>query len=475
MAALVGAQLILSCSSWHALALDDGGEGGNAIEPPPPSPVVAAAAKVASLPSAPQSPSGVPNPATPRATRYPHGLLHSPMTASIVRRLSSVVFSSANHKDVFAKIGDSNTVNQGFAHCFAANDLTLPTYPSLEPTLAFFRGRLVDSVHTSFDRTSLAAKVGWTSTKAVEGSNFFNSPIEQEVAAIRPGFAVVLLGTNDTLAYRVNSFARDLLKSVDLLLSLGVVPLLNTVPPRADSVEAAALVPEMNAIVYAIAQARQVPLMDLHATVASLPELGLSTDGVHLESHWFNGQQCAFMYPSLREGMTQRNLLTLQALDRVRRIILLAAPPDPEPEGLIGAGTWHDPLVVDALPFVDDRATRSTRSTRFDSNVDSYPCNDREERGREVVYTVSLAAAAKLRARVFGDDGVDVDLHWLDSSGRKRCAPRGSQMLDIDAPNGTYRLVVDTFYNGNNGGKPKEGPFRLTLVRLDGPSAGRAQ
>ena len=52
------------------------------------------------------------------------------------------------------------------------------------------------------------------------------SPLEREIAATRPGFAVVMLGTNETYAQGIYPFARNLLATVDALLGHGVVPVL---------------------------------------------------------------------------------------------------------------------------------------------------------------------------------------------------------------------------------------------------------
>ena len=63
--------------------------------------------------------------------------------------------------------------------------------------------------------------------------------------------------------------------------------------------------------------------------------------------------------------------------------------------------------------------------------------------------------------RVFADDGVDVDLHWLDGATPATCTARADRLLDVDAPAGTHHLVVDTFVTA---GMPKSGAYRLTIL-----------
>jgi len=394
---------------------------------------------------------GVPGP-----TRYPYGPSHSPLTAEVVARLRAIVSASPHRKDVFAKVGASNTVNVNFFHCFSGTDVKLDTHGALEPTRAFFRATLADATHDSFDRTSLAATIGWTAAKTLEGDP---SPIAQEVEAIRPGIAVVLLGTNDTYPAGVQPFEANLRKVVQTLVSLGVAPILTTIPPRADTAEAHALVPEMNAIVRVVAQSSRVPLIDLHGALLPLPAFGLAGDGIHLQVYSSGGAHgCWLNAEGLTEGMNQRNLLTLESLDRFRRLVLGSEPVEPTPPSLAGAGSFEDPRVVDAIPFVDEGDTASSKV----DTVDSYPsCGTQDESGPEIVYRVDLSAPTKLRVRVFADDGVDVDLHWLDSAAPSTCTARADKVLDIDATSGSHRLVVDTFVSS---GVPRSGGFRLTIV-----------
>jgi hypothetical protein len=383
---------------------------------------------------------------------------HSPLSKHVVERLKAVLAGSSGRMGVFAKIGDSNTVNTGFATCFAGGDVQLAGHAELEPTRAFFAKTLADDTHFSFDRVTLAAKVGWASGAVLSGDP---SPLAQEVAAVEPALAVVLLGTNDTFPQGVEPFSQNLLRVVDELTSRGVVPLLTTLPQRADTAEAEALVPEMNAVVRAVAQARQVPVMDLFGALAPIPEHGLVSDGVHLQSYASKGvHACWLGDAALAEGMNQRNLLTLEALDRARRFLLETETPEPPPSPLAGEGSWTSPFEIDALPFADDRDTSLSNV----SEASVYSCAPTDEGGPEVVYRLTLTQPESLRIRVLDGAGADVDVHFMaDPGGAEHCTARADKVLDVQAGPGTYWISADTYVAS---GKPAAGAYLFTIVRL---------
>jgi len=397
----------------------------------------------------------------PEATgpiRYPHGVRHSPLSKSVINKLKEILAAGSGRSDVFAKVGDSNTVNTGFLNCFAGTDVKLGAHPELDPTQIFFEKTSADGTHSSFDRTTLAAKVGWSSGAPLSGNP---CPIEMEITAISPGFAVVMLGTNDTYPQGVEPFASNMLRVVDALASRGVVPLLTTIPPRGDTAEAAALVPQMNAIVRAVAQARQVPMFDLFGALAPLPDFGLISDGIHLQIFAQNGAHACWLDDAgLVAGMNQRNLITLEALDRARRFVLEAEAPEPRPAELEGEGTWEKPFEIDSLPFVDDRDTSKSQT----SIADQYACSTANEGGAEFVYRLTLDAPKNLRIRVFDDANADIDVHFMsDPGGAENCTNRADKVLDVSAGPGTYWISADTYVDATG---PLPGPYLFTVVEL---------
>lgn len=247
--------------------------------------------------------------------------IHSPMTTAIVTRLRAVLASSRGAKDVFIKVGDSNTANPSYLSCFAGRDVDLGDHAALEGTRRFFSTRRIDALHGSFDRTSIAASSGWITKQALAGDP---SPLVREIAAATPAFAVVMLGTNDNRANGMDAFVEALPRVVDTLLARGVVPLLSTIPPRADAPAMRARVPELNRVIRQLAASRQIPLMDLYSALQPLPRHGLVADGIHLASAWHRGapKPCHLTGDALQNGMNMRNLVTLQALDRARRFLV---------------------------------------------------------------------------------------------------------------------------------------------------------
>lgn len=179
---------------------------------------------------------------------YPVGQRHSPITPAIAENLRAIAARGDGQPDVFAKIGDSITVSDGFLHCFAgAGKVDLDGRTALAATLEQFRAG--DAAGTSpFSRVSFAATIGWPAFRAVEGKP---SPIDRELAALSPAFAVVMFGTNDIGYMNIHRFGENMWDIADQLAARGVIPILSTIPPRADSASADAMVPHYNAIVRA--------------------------------------------------------------------------------------------------------------------------------------------------------------------------------------------------------------------------------
>lgn len=265
-----------------------------------------------------------------QVSRYPRGPIHSPMTAPVVLRLKTVLAASGSAKDGFVKIGDSNTANPSFLTCLAGDDVKLDAHADLEATRRLFSARKVDALRTSFDRTSLSATIGWLTGQTLTGDP---SPLVREINAVKPAFAVIMLGTNDNRPNGHEIFVKNLTEVVDRTLALGVVPLLSTLPPRDDAPAAAARVPELNRAIRDLAERRSVPLMDLHAALLPLPRRGLGPDGIHLATLWQSERPrgCLFTPDALQKGMNMRNLVVLTALDRARRFLLENEKPDAEP------------------------------------------------------------------------------------------------------------------------------------------------
>jgi lysophospholipase L1-like esterase len=356
---------------------------------------------------------------------YPFGARHSPLTASVAANLKRIA-AQGKQTETFAKIGDSNTVNPNFLSCFANPELDVP---ELEPN-HFDR--------EAFSRVSLAAGVGWTAATALAG------PLDKELEAISPRYAVVMFGTNDLVARTGDlfSFARSLFAITDRLIAKGAVPILSTIPPRNDSVLADARVAEFNAVIHGIAQGRQVPLMDLERELRALPRHGLGRDGLHLNV--YPGGACVFTPAGLRFGHNVRNLLTLEALTRTWRAVAGSAALEPTARNQSGEGTLADPIAVSSLPFVDLRDT----STRGANRLAHYSgCgSSQDEAGNELLYRLTVDKPTPVRIRAISINGADVDVHLMsDASSGRGCVLRNDREIITTLQPGTWWLSLDTF------------------------------
>lgn len=244
---------------------------------------------------------------------YAEGKLLSDLTPEIVTRLRDIHAASGFDDHELLKVGDSITFAPEFLGCFATTPVT-GANAELEPTRQWFSAR-------SWSRQSRASKVGWHTWQPYSGSP---SPLDGEIADMRPAFAVVMLGTNDTYEGTQPSYERNLKRLVSALVDRGIVPVLSTIPPLRNAVQDA-VVPKMNLIVRKVAAAARVPLMDFHLALEDVPRHGISGDGIHPFAARTGA--CDFEGAAMDAGYNQRNLLALRALDRVRRAVLDGADP----------------------------------------------------------------------------------------------------------------------------------------------------
>jgi len=282
-----------------------------------------------------------------------------------------------------------------------------------------------------------------------------------------------MFGTNDIewfstdFSHTFRWYGESMLVLVDELLESGVVPVLSTVPPRLDSPSLLdSRVSTMNALVWGLAQAQQVPLVDFHLALEPLaPGWGLAGDGVHPSTSCDGGVRCGCRFDAtgLLAGYNVRNWITLEALDRVRRVVIDGAPaPDtPLRNPLEGSGTAEDPFVIDALPFADYRDTRAAPSDAIDEYTG---CSaSQNESGPEVYYALDLSESTSIGALVVDRAGVDIDLHLLeDSPDPANCLVRDDTYLEETLPTGHYVLVLDTWANAS--GTPLPGEYLFVVL-----------
>jgi hypothetical protein len=381
------------------------------------------------------------------APLYPSDRTQSPLTEVVAAHLRDVAARAAEDDKVFAKVGDSITVEPVFMGCFAGAGVNLDGRTELQPTIDWFAGGDAGGT-TPYQRVSLAAKIGASAPWVLAGTP---PPLDQEVGAIHPRFALVMYGTNDAEGGAIFTFAATMLDIVDRLEAQGVIPILSSVPPNDQSATADARVPRYNLVVRGIAQGRRLPFVDFWRELEPLPNHGLAGDGVHPQSF---GGGCAFTPTGLSYGYNVRNLISIQALARARAALSGGAP-DAAAPALAGAGSKASPFVVPFVPFVDLRDTSGSPNRDFDV----YGCSPQNESGPEYVYRLTLAAPATIRATVFVRGSVDVDVQLLQGD---TCLARDDREITYAAGAGTYVLTADTFVPAD--GIPRAGEYLLTVA-----------
>ncbi|MFY0532470.1 SGNH/GDSL hydrolase family protein [Nannocystis pusilla] len=392
---------------------------------------------------------------------YPFDEVHSPLTADVAASLAAIKAKGTKTDGVFAKVGGSSTASTNFMHCLADAVQIMELPAELQPTVDFFNMTAAGMGATSFSRVSLAAMAGWGGADVLAG---MPSPLANEVTEISPRFALVLLGTAELEVpppEGVFTFADNLTAVVDALIAGGTIPILSTMPTRTMPAGIDVYVPRYNAFVRALAQGRKIPLIDLNLVLAGLPGFGLAADGIDLSvalgGDMVTPAPCAFGFAGTTSGYNRRNLATLEALARVKPVVVDgAAPPDATAPTLLGAGTLAEPIVIPGLPFADMRSTADSPSDEIDAYAGA--CMSMGEDGPEFVYELEISEATKIRALVFDQGNVDVDLHLMTLTDAGTCVKRADRELEGPLQPGTYYIVVDTL------GTATPGEFGLVVL-----------
>ncbi|MBI5671435.1 MAG: hypothetical protein HZC41_25875 [Chloroflexi bacterium] len=234
-----------------------------------------------------------------------------------------------NRANVFTKVGDSNTTNGDFLQPLGMKGdfCELGPYADLQETINFFSVPPTPDEANSFVRQSVAAKEGLSSAAALdpfwagEGCEPNEGPLACEYRLIKPGVAVMMLGLMDVRYKHAESFRTNIEKVIQLSIDHGVIPVLTTIIVLPDQ-ERLSFDDSIRINNHMLDMADQygVPVINLWAAVQSLPDYGIGPDRTHLKARL--GEFCSFDGAEQELGGTLRNLLTLQALDELRRNVL---------------------------------------------------------------------------------------------------------------------------------------------------------
>lgn len=379
--------------------------------------------------------------------RYPRDQTHSPMPCVVAERLRALeAIDPSLRDDSFMKVGDSISATHEFLHCFETEALDLEStgHGELEDVRAHFLAAAIEGT-SPFARRSLATQVGMTARWALDGNP---PPVEQEKAVMTPRFALVMFGTNDVqfggptadADVKYEFMANDMRALLDWHLERGTLPVLYSIPPY-DGAYASIrqVVPTYNTLLRAMAEHRLIPFVDYYREMVDLPDQGLRDDGVHPSADYV--RLCNFDENGLKLGYNLRNLLTLQALDRVWRVTREEEPARALDESgappLEGRGSAEDPFVIDGLPFGDMR-----QPSRGGSEADlSGACEAAAGEARRVSYRVVLEQPTPLRLVALGFEGARVRI--TTAHGERPTCPAARALVEETFPAGSHDILLD--------------------------------
>jgi hypothetical protein len=263
-----------------------------------------------------------------------------PAVIGHLERIASRGESFGNRPGAFAKIGDSITASPSFLQALACRTPRLGAWSELRGTLEFFGETSVPpgleesqcGVSNSYSRLGISAVGGWRAIDALSPRESFPEcqglpAVSCELQLLRPSVALIMFGTNDLEDFTAVEFRRDLARLARLVSSAGTIPVISTIPPRAQP-RFSPRVARFNAEIAALAGNRALPLWNFWRQMVEpgVSNLGLSRDGVHPSALCPPCTAVDFRPAGLRYGYALRNVGALRVLDRLRRQI--ATPSD---------------------------------------------------------------------------------------------------------------------------------------------------
>jgi uncharacterized protein YgiM (DUF1202 family) len=277
--------------------------------------------------------------------------------------------AKGNLPHTFTKVGDSISAAPQFLTQIGQGSYQLGDYNYLSGAIGFFSGPNGRG-YNPFSTASLAARNGWSTESVLNPANADpniclsgETPLECEYRLVKPAVALIMLGTNDSGGMPAATFQSNLQTIVQISINMGVIPVLSTIPPKHYNAATDGRVAEFNQIIIATARGYDIPLWDYYQAMASLPNQGLGSDGVH-PSTPPSGVTTIFDASSLQYGYTMRNLTALQVLYALWQQVLYDG--DQAPAATAPATASAAPVVVPGAPGnLDDPACQGVPPARL--------------------------------------------------------------------------------------------------------------
>jgi LysM repeat protein len=213
----------------------------------------------------------------------------------------------------FSRVGDSTIQNPYFLARFDTGPYNLGNFAYLQDAVDYFAG--------SFGREGLAVRRGlhsWALNDPLWADPSVCLPNEGVVACeLRVHNAAVIffrIGSNDV--GRPDLFEKNMRESIELVISMGVIPVIGTKADRFDGEDN-----PNNNILRSLAAEYQIPLWDYDVIAEIIPERGLGPDAVHMTSFsahdWTSPE-------AFQRGHGVHNLTALMMLDALMQTLSLS-------------------------------------------------------------------------------------------------------------------------------------------------------
>ncbi len=235
-----------------------------------------------------------------------------------------------NHPDVILRVGDSLSTSEQYLVPLSLPDAALGPFDFLADVVAYYG--------PSATGDEVSAQVGMSSIVLFDpmwANDPDCAPGETPLACAyrvrRPSVAFVMFGPNDVRSMDPTRYAENMGRIVQESLDAGVIPVLTLVPLDPES-ELYARALAFHRELIAVADAFDVPLINLWYAAQGLPENGLDIDGVHLKQSGFDTLKLDSGHEAWY-GISLHNLLSLVTLDRLYHTLGLdTAPTDTIPD-----------------------------------------------------------------------------------------------------------------------------------------------
>ncbi len=258
----------------------------------------------------------------PDVASSPINLPILPQITGSVRNAMKAIYrygqSLRNNPRVFSKVGDCHTDHPAFFNEIGLGVYNLGQYGNLQGVINYYSVPPRPGLTNSFNTQSQAAHSAFTSGAVLDWKTSNpnicqaeESPLRCEYRIDKPSVAIIMFGVVDVevmTAAQFNTYMRYIVKDT---MDRGIIPVLSTTAENAAYPDKGRL---FNQIVIGLAHQKNLPLINLEAALAKLPNRGLDGDGIHLTRGALE-KTAFFDNQNLQYGYTMRNLVTLQALD----------------------------------------------------------------------------------------------------------------------------------------------------------------